>query len=163
MAEGKKREAQAGLALRRLVDLKEVLCGAKDWPPESSKRRVWTVKRTSWPRRCHGNLDQLHSLIALGPCEAQRVQPFMAVRGSSVLVHHMGSEELFPADDLTGQLCQVYEIFHHILSYFAQRGQAEAASTACSPSAALRLCRNITGEAFTVALAAPGRRSACAS
>ena len=69
-AEGKKREAQAGLALRRLVDLKEVLCGAKERLKRERRAAFEWLLRTSWPRQCRGSLDQLLSPIALGPCEA---------------------------------------------------------------------------------------------
>lgn len=78
------------MALRRLVDLKDVLCGAKE--------DKLAAPRPQKPRPAPLTSDSPRSL-----------------RGSSVLVHHMASEELFPsADDIVGQ--------------------AEAASTACSPS-----------------------------
>lgn len=92
MQGGKKLEA--GLALRRLVDLKDVLCGTKE--------EKLMAPRPQKPRPA--------PLTAVNGSDSPR-----SLRGSSVLVHHMASEELFPsADDIVGQ--------------------AEAASTACSPS-----------------------------
>lgn len=92
MQGGKKLEA--GLALRRLVDLKDALCGTKE--------EKLMAPRPQKPRPA--------PLTAVNGSDSPR-----SLRGSSVLVHHMASEELFPsADDIVGQ--------------------AEAASTACSPS-----------------------------